>query len=147
MKLSEAILLGSTQLSLDPRFWLCNDGGCLIGMGGYAAGVRYIEDWEERQSSADEIEQIKAIWPWISEDRDVPQFLQELPRYSMVYPYFFVDQRGRDKVKAIISSMACHIKVGHMTLEQAVDWIRENEPQEPEAVQPAAKEEKIYAAQ
>jgi hypothetical protein len=144
MKLSEAIMLGSTQLRFEPKYWMCEDGGCLLGLGGYALGVRYEADYNKRilDEHVDEIGQITAIWPWINDKFEIPKFLKDLPPYDDTHPFGYVTQNCQSPyfAKGIISIMAVQIKLGNMTLEQAVDWIRENEPQEAE-IQPEVKTE------
>jgi hypothetical protein len=141
MKLSDAIVLGSTEINFKPHYWMCEDGGCLLGMGGYAAGVRYTP-LEKRGSFSDEIEQITALWPWLATFFEMPQWLRDLPAHGLPYYFNQHDPARFWRAKVIISIMACHIKEGHMTMEQAINWIRENEPKE-EVVQPEIKTEEV----
>jgi hypothetical protein len=139
MKLSDAIMLGSTQLRFEPKYWMCEDGGCLLGLGGYAVGVRYETDENKRDvATMDEIGKITAIWPWINNSVEVPQFIRKLPPYEDIYPFAYLSNMGyltnrrTYQAKALISVMAVHVKLGNLTMEQVVDWIRSVEPQEAE---------------
>jgi|SRR5579871_1405445 len=114
MKLSEAIMLGRVLVNFTHHKWYSRDTncGCLIGMGmaavGVPEGVGLVTD-----------EEVAAMWPWLRERREAPDGL-EVGYYRTNYP----------NAAGIISDMAYLISQGEMTLEQAVEWIRQNEPQE-----------------
>src|SRR6185312_4064285 len=93
-----------------------------IGMGQFAAGGgQEAFDWNQ-------------LWPWLTSEMPVPQFLFELPDFSTSewIPYRHLFPR-RMKASSIVGHMASRVKFGHMSLEQAVDWIRSVEPAEAEA--------------
>lgn len=112
-KLSDAIVLGSTYVKLDPNNWLWRDKtcGCLIGMGlaevtqgqylGTLQGSRPMRILEE--------------WPWLQDIR--------------IYP----SDSGMEMAAIdIISIMATKVFHGTMKFEDVIQWIRENEPKEEE---------------
>jgi hypothetical protein len=117
MKLSEAIALGRNNTKLNHTTWLSKNQecGCLLGIGFSAttrghelAGIEYV-GWDELDKQ----------WPWISEFRQMPHSL--LPRFFNIQDCSATD---------IISCLAEAVGCGHITFDQAIDWIRENEPQE-----------------
>jgi hypothetical protein len=109
MKLSDAMVLGSTQVKFDPTVWLDNRCGCLIGMALYAIGY-------DVGSSIEAMEE----WPWLLEWRDGPFEDDGVDlRFPMGRPPCF-----------IFSEMANRIAGGVMTFQQAVDWVKANEPEE-----------------
>lgn len=67
MRLSEAVLLGSTLIKLDPHYWLDQCfGGCLIGMAMAAEGYQHsdaspaIKKWPWLE----QLEPAKGDWEW-----------------------------------------------------------------------------------
>jgi hypothetical protein len=54
MKLSEAVLLGSTLVKLDPTIYLSNGCGCLLGMAAAAMGKKWSLS-----------EDIYVLFPWL----------------------------------------------------------------------------------
>jgi len=118
MKLSEAIVLGSTQINFDPFVFLfINENGfnrepapcgCLLGMAMYADG--------ERQDGAISFHY---RWPWLFRQFPVPEIVGEI-----------YHDRNMASAEAIISTMAFKVKAETITFEQALQWIRDNEPQE-----------------
>lgn len=107
MKLSEAIMLGSTVIKLDPGCWLI-DGkrGCLCGMAYFAATGK-------RDAS---YEQVVKFWPWLQKTELIP------PRWA-------TRNRGEQRsAAAVISDIALDVCDGHVPLEKAVAWIETQEP-------------------
>ncbi len=144
MKLSEAVLLGSTNLRLEPKVWQSPVCACLIGMGLSAMGREPREDQAGTRNDA------IAMLPWLADGFAIPSILagNHLVGYFTRISVWGVNKPGQLSAWQIISALAYEVKDGIITLEQAIDWIRENEPQEPEVVQPEAKEaEESYVAQ
>ena len=106
MRLSEAILLGSTTAPpLNNTSWKT----CLIGIGMHALGKDNIGNHEAMLR-----------YPWLREDYEMPAHL------------FAGSGRGRKlTARQIITGLATQIECGSISLEQAVDWIRSVEPEEP----------------
>ncbi len=112
MRLSEAIVLGSTQTKLDPHDWDC----CLIGMGFHAlAGLE-----ADIHCSPNNDHPLEAIvrWPWLENRMTAPVLLG--------WPDGHIASAC-----SIISSLAVRVGRRNITFEQAVDWIRSVEPEEP----------------
>ena len=127
--LSEDVMLGSTMISLDPRDWWVDDTcGCLIGMGMAARGLN---DQSAASKEARYLAVVRA-YPWLAESLSVPKLLSEAKGRTAEEYLAMWAWHGTAKVAAIISCMAYMVKEGSLTLEQAVDWIRANEPKEPE---------------
>jgi hypothetical protein len=136
MKLSDAIELGSTMVELTPTLYLAKLGdkyiGCLIGQGAFVMGKRPGEltrnvyfDWPEM--------------PWLQQIFDVPLYLGSIARIVRRAPAY-----------VIIGYMASGIYQGVCTREQALAWIRANEPPD-EPMQPqvsaTAEKEETHVAQ
>jgi hypothetical protein len=130
MKLSEAIMLGTGTVEFDSCDW----NHCLIGVGLGALGV----------TKGCRIESVSR-WPWLRKPFAVPRKIQETKVFG---PFGDHDWFYRAKTEAlyIISAFATRIDAGVCTLEEAVAWIRENEPQETE-VQPEVKSEEPTPAE
>jgi hypothetical protein len=113
MKLSDAIILGSTTVKLDASQWLTYDHGkelckgCLLGAAFHAASGEF-------DASADDIVR---EWPWLARRAAVPS-------------PFFVGDGSWASIIDIISSMATEVGKKRMTFEQAIEWIRSVEPAE-----------------
>ena len=131
MKLSDAIMLGSTKTKLNPDRWLTSDGtGCLIGIGISAiCELHDIPTWGGLDN------EILVRFPWLRQDFPVPEIAKGHDDvWGHLNGFKFTDlARAVD----IISRMAYLVKAGRMTLEQAVDWIRSVEPPDPPAEVPA----------
>lgn len=69
MKLSDAIMLGITRWRLEPRAWICADGGCLLGIGLLATG------WKQDKDAAREVVAIEQTWPWLTQRFKVPALI------------------------------------------------------------------------
>ena len=130
MLLSDAIMLGSTHTTLDSTIWYSkeNQCGCLIGMGLFGSGATKDVDDTEMDS-----EFVIRTFPWLGENRfEMP----EQVRFFKVKHGFDIPCVGfgsgfpEGAAIEIISGMARMIRNGEWTLEQAVDWIRQNEPAE-----------------
>lgn len=111
MKLSDAILLGSTVLKLNSSIYLSVDCGCLIGMGAKALGKAARELFDGKGDFNFQ------EYPWLLDKVQGPPGLGFYSRTP--HPAF-----------AIIGEMARCIEDGSYTMERAVDWIRSVEPQE-----------------
>jgi hypothetical protein len=72
----------------------------------------------------------KKFWPWLEHYFPVPEFLGLLPEYTP-NQYRHIYPGMRSKAASIIGHMANRVQLGHMTIEQAADWIRANEPPDP----------------
>jgi hypothetical protein len=103
VKLSEAMILGSTFIKFDPNIYLVGQCGCLQGAGYAAATGKGFAQGSD----------IAAQWPWLKQDIDDPRF----PGKSTCGTY-------------VINAFAFAIKRGEMTLEEVVDWVRSVEPSE-----------------
>jgi hypothetical protein len=139
MKLSEAILLGSTQIRLDPLIWLSHprefteNCGCVIGMGLSAIGYDgthvdfgawgSAELWEP-------LEEALRRWPWLS--APVPE--GDEIRKKLVLGYLemvrCVDECHQLRYLDAISCLAWELYTGRTTLEAVVDWVSAHEPEE-----------------
>lgn len=98
MKFSEAIMLGSTVIKLNPYRWLMCGKGCLCGMAYFAATGNKEGDYAE----------IIAMWPWLSND----------VKYK----------GQQESYISAVSRLAHDVDDREITLEQAVDWVRKHEP-------------------
>jgi hypothetical protein len=130
MLLSDAIMLGSTQTRLDSSIWYSkeNQCGCLIGMGLFGSGAtKYVDDMEM------DTELVIRTFPWLGENRfEMPEQVRTFKvKHGFTIPCVgFGSGFQEGSAIEIISGMARMIKCGLWTLEQAVDWIRQNEPAE-----------------
>jgi hypothetical protein len=106
MKLSEAMMLGYTMVKFDPRVYLIEGCGCLSGAALAATGKEFGMP-----------DHILAEWPWLDVEFDHP-----------------LAAGMRSKALHIIDALAFAVERGEWTIEQAADWIRQNEPAEPESV-------------
>ena len=128
MKLSDAMMLGVSMFRLDPSMWACRDGGCLLGVAGHAAGIKY--DFNRGcEEAVDSIRLLRQRWPWVENVFKVPYFARELP---ILESGNFLHVGGSDNAQAdyIISFFANHVKQGTCSIEQVVDWVRSVEPSE-----------------
>jgi len=121
MKLSDAIVLGSTGVKLDPKNWLNidplgNKCGCLIGMGLFAK----LGDNAYMELSGTAPKAILQEWPWLGDYRDVPD-ASDLPSAIK-----------SERAIEIVSALARRLALGRVSFEEAVEWIRQNEPKEEE---------------
>jgi hypothetical protein len=103
MKLSDAILLGSTMHKLDPACW----DGCLLGVSVRAVGAtsNFFNDEAQRR------------WPWMVGKKVA------MPDFSR-YPHISLE------FTQVISWLDVEVNDGKVTLEQVVDWVRSVEPEE-----------------
>ena len=127
MRLSEAMMLGHTRYKLNPELWACEDGGCLLGVAGYAAGVQFTEEGDE------DFERIIDRWPWLINHVTSPAFAFDCGQshlFSHLHNYPF-----ENAAYCFISCLAFELKNGVVTIEQVVDWVRSVEPSEPEPVE------------
>lgn len=114
MKLSQAILLGSTAVTLNPGIWYDpkRNCGCLLGGAMYAVGNR----GHILASS------IYAEWPWVQET---------MPGRHISYA-------------CEIGYFAGLVLAGEMTVDAVADWIRSVEPSDPEPSTPVDEMEAMY---
>ncbi len=105
MRLSEAIMLGSTTETLDSASWQT----CLLGIGLHA-----IDPAAENFCNDDAIRR----WPWIKSTVEIPC----LGSFS---------GGGEATPSGIISVLAGDVQKGIVTLEKVVDWVRSVEPPDP----------------
>jgi hypothetical protein len=93
-------------------------------MGFYAAGVS-----EVLTDSQPLIDWEKGPWPWLVGNFSVPLIVKN----STTEPTLFrhVKNQYESLGYSIISFLAYMVKSGEISLEQAVDWIRSVEPEEP----------------
>lgn len=126
MKLSDAIMLGSTKTRLSPSVWLGGNEGCLIGIGLSAFGLTSIGGtWVPKE--------ITDRFPWLLEDRPIPDIARtKLPpeEFSIVNHFYTVENKHSAPAWFIISRMAYLVYHNAITFESAVDWIRSVEPTE-----------------
>jgi hypothetical protein len=138
MKLSESVMLGSTQIKLSGDVYMGRNCGCLLGMGMKAQGVDLLA--AGFVTASDQENEIAQRYPWIMKLFTVPktQRIVSLPSEAtgVIKRYSFVRNNTEAKAKDIISLWAIMVAEGVATIEQAVDWIRENEPQETEKEAP-----------
>jgi hypothetical protein len=104
MRLSEAMVLGSTLIQFDPGvFYIPSCGrGCLIGFGEAAVYKGKELDLQRKFY----------LWPWLA---------NPVPGSS-------------DNYCSAIGEMARAIRRGEKTFEEVVDWVRSVEPAEEEMV-------------
>lgn len=114
MRLSDAVMLGQGLVKFNPIIFLSDGCGCLSGAG-YAAATGKREG---------DLYDILAKWPWLRQTFDTP---------TILFDGFHARDFPTDTGHGMITLFALYIQQGHNTLEQAVDWIRQNEPQEDEA--------------
>lgn len=128
MRLSEAIMLGSTQTHLSATNW----DHCLIGMGFHAlAGLQTDICIDDTGAPVEAY----ARWPWLQ------TFIQYPP------PELVGGIRGTGTASQIISGLAGRVVRGDVSLEAAVDWIRSVEPQEePVQIPETIKQEELEIA-
>lgn len=105
MKLSEAIMLGSTIPGepFDAMDWSC----CLLGLANRAVG--------ETTNLLPQHAEIR--WPWMKKLFRSPAICDEWVGVEV-------------SITHILTGIALNIEAGGATLEQAVDWIRSVEPQD-----------------
>jgi hypothetical protein len=138
MSLSDKIVLGSTFVKLNPSRWYSRGCGCLIGMGMAAdeSTLFFSQDADMQE------ELILQKYPWLALCFR-PPVLPQLPPFALAilrgaevlppeHPFNKIQQWQSARALDIISYMAYLVKHGSMTLEEAVDWIRSVEPQEPQ---------------
>jgi hypothetical protein len=107
MKFSDALVLGSTMIKFTPANFLCCGHGCLRGAAYFAATGK-----NEIPINGDSV-----IWPWLDNEVPCPPGL----RYCC----------SVGPAKYVINEIAYAVERGEWTIEQALDWIRANEPSEP----------------
>jgi|ERR1700722_1856827 len=102
MRLSDAMMLGSTLVKLNADAW----NTCLLGVSVVATGGK--DNWCNSEC--------RARWPWIEIEFVPPPMIDAgiTPRCA----------------SAIISLLTVLVEKGAITLEQAVDWVRSVEPAE-----------------
>jgi hypothetical protein len=110
MKFSEAWVLGSTMIKFNAHLFLSCGKGCLRGTAYFAATGKRV------MGPGDDI----AVWPWLNN------------KFACPIPYPFSECLGTATEAAyIINGLAYAVERGEWTIEQALDWIRANEPSEP----------------
>lgn len=111
LRLSDAILLGSTLIKLNAGIYLSDydNCGCLIGMGVKAIG-------KTGKDILRDGEFVLSDYPWLFKKFQVPD---DMHHKCYPIPGFM-----------LIGLMARMIESGTYTFEQALDWIRANEPAE-----------------
>jgi len=128
MKLSDAILLGSTLLApqAGKQYSAENQSGCALGMAAIANGCsfRRVENvpWQERRTLG-----VEGVWgTWTLEVVRRP------------CKCFFLIVQRKLRIKEIIAHLFDYHVVNkkNWTLEQLVDWVRTVEPAEPVRPQP-----------
>jgi hypothetical protein len=120
MKFSDSVVLGLSIINFNPNIYL-NDGcGCLIG-------AAYSADTGVRN---EEYRQVVNRYPWLKQYFEIPEIVAQ-SRYRIPV---FGEEVSKDKKQGsanyIISNFAAMIKDGAATLDQAIAWIKANEPQE-----------------
>lgn len=135
MRLSDRIVLGSTQVKLNPKIWLENNCGCLLGMAlqavGFDKAVMYEFNTEElaalrKDSKAAIIEEVPEF-KWLRNELKVPEVLRQYTPANAL--------TGLE----IISLFAYAVEAKNATFNQAIEWIRSVEPPD-EGVQISQKE-------
>jgi hypothetical protein len=104
MRLSTAMMLGGTVHTLNAACW----DRCLLGVSIKAVGGA--DNWYNREA----VER----WPWITGVCQPPVHLLDC------YTFYSCPT----VVTTIISQLAVYVEDGAITLEQAVDWVRQIEP-------------------
>lgn len=111
MRLSTAMML-PCDIPFDTHKYLAPHGACLLGQAmNVATGKKhcYCRDIEQQ-------------WPWLETIFKTPALIH---KYSKIY-WATGEQ--------IISYFAFGIEAGRFTREQAADWVRQNEPPEPDEI-------------
>lgn len=101
MRLSEAMLLGSTTCKMVPGDWNSCALGCAGNAVGLAPGVK--------AKGEDRAKLIHAVWPWLADSPNLMSSGEEI--VGLIWQQFDYDVCG-----------------GTMTLEQLVDYVRSIEP-------------------
>lgn len=100
MLLSEAIILGDTLKTCEPRTWISPDGSCGCAFGGalLAAGVTSLEFRDEALTgNIADLPCVKSRWPWVTRDHI---FL-----ISQIYHKVAVDQATIEDVSAYVRTI------------------------------------------
>lgn len=105
MKLSEAMMLGSTTCKMVPGDW----NSCALGCAGNAVGIPQIERLHPEQSTDGRSPWLIEYWPWL-------QFDEALPGMAS------------DQCITIWKMFDSKVCSGAMTLEQLADYVRSVEP-------------------
>ena len=130
MKLSDAILLGSTLLAPQAgrQYSAETQSGCALGMAAIATGCSYRKvrnvPWQERRTLG-----VEGVWgSWT---------LEVVKRPCKCF-FLFVPRKMR--VKDVIAHVFDYhvVRQKNWSLEQLVDWVRTVEPNEPAKPQPEA---------
>lgn len=122
MKLSDAIILGSTMTKLDSSCFLAGGEGCLLGMGMSSFGYKTCE-----------LAEISNRFPWTDNKFICPDFVRvyKSEKVTSLYDHLGGWEHIREfRAQSIIGRMAVMVEEGAITLDKAVDWIRSVEPQE-----------------
>jgi hypothetical protein len=128
MKLSDAILLGSTLLAPQAgrQYSAETQSGCALGMAAIATGCTYrrVPAMPGQESRTLGVEGVWGTWTLERMRRPCKCFFLFLPR--------------KMRVKDIIAHLFdCHVVTKkNWTLDQLVDWVRTVEPSEPAQPQP-----------
>jgi hypothetical protein len=116
MRLSEAMMLGSTITKIDSSAW----NTCLLGVSVSAEGAKNFGNFEA-----------KIRWPWISTERvAVPDFLK-VPCSIPGHLFWHTHESANAEPQYIISCAAFHVENGDLTVDKVADWVRSVEPKEP----------------
>ena len=100
------------MIKFDPNLFLACGQGCLRGAAFFAAtGKSVMEGGEDID-----------LWPWLMQLLPAPPNT----RYS---------EDGLTEARHCINAIAWAVETGDWTLEQAVDWVRQHEPSEPDQEQ------------
>ncbi len=116
MKLSDAVVLGLGLVKFSPDCFLTDGCGCLIGAG-YAADTGKLEE---------NYEKITLHWPWLLLRMPVPVSLGQ----NMYLVSGYDSKTHSAPVVDIISAMATLIGRKEFSLDDAIAWIKANEPQD-----------------
>lgn len=123
MKLSDLIISGSITVKLDPKLWLKENCGCLLGMALKAIGYTYAGSQGLIRDG--EIEPWSTIpFPWLEKGFEVPK---DLSSYIGLHYNHSVE-----KVDGLIilSYFSSALENKAVTFDQAIDWVRSVEPNE-----------------
>lgn len=113
MRLSDEIVLGSSLITLNPATWLQDNCGCLIGMAAKSRGTtEFVPSY------------IRSVYPWLEKEFPVPPDLRTR----------FCESQRTAQACSIISVYAWAVYMGDCTFENAIGWIRANEPESEERV-------------
>lgn len=111
MKLSEAMMLGSTVMKMEPRNW----NSCALGCAGTAIGIPQVEG--DMYNATSRAQPIQKAWPWLKGTCE---------KEWIAGGFIAIADIQAERIWLRFDNLVCN---GEMTFEALVDYVRSIEPE------------------